>query len=56
MTDSCWFPQVIQADYALSTSFGLEQVWNEHGTDTQHNVNLEILHSLVWNGGVWIGI
>ena len=31
----------------------MEQVWNGNGTDTQRYVNFEILHSLVWNGGVW---
>ena len=34
----------------------MEQVWNGHGRDTQCNVNFAILHSLVWNGGVWNGI
>ena len=29
-------------------------VWNGHETDTPHNVNFDILHSLVWNGGVWV--
>ena len=30
----------------------MEQVWNGHGTDTLRNVFFEVLHSLVWNGGV----
>ena len=69
MKDSCWFPQVLRGEYGLIpclTLFGLEQVWNGHGMDTQRNVNFEILLSLVWNEfgdlfrisgiGVWIGM
>ena len=56
MTDSSWFPQLIRGEYVLSTLFGLERLWNGHGADTQRNVNFEILHSLVWKGGVWKGI
>ena len=56
MTDSCWFPQIIRCEYTLNTLFGLEKVWNMHGTGTQRNVNSGILHSLAGNGGVWNGI
>ena len=28
----------------------MEQVWNGHGTDTQHNANSEILHSVGMEG------
>ena len=56
MTGSCWFPQVKRGEYALNALFGVERVWDGHGTDTQRNVNSEILHSLVWNGGVLNGI
>ena len=69
MNVSCWFPQVLRGEYGLIpclTLFGLEQVWNGHGMDTQRNVNFKILHSLVWNEfgdlfrisgiGVWIGM
>ena len=31
--------------------FGRERAWTGHGTDTQRDVNFEILHLLVWNGG-----
>ena len=34
----------------------MERVWNGHGTDTQHNVNFEMLPSLVRNGEVWNGM
>ena len=34
----------------------MEQVWNGHGTDTQLNITFLVLHSMVWNGGVWNGI
>ena len=56
MTDSCLFPQVVRGEYLLNTLSGLEQVWNRHATHTQRNINFEILHLLVWNGGVWNGI
>ena len=51
MIDSCWFPQVIRGEYAPNTLFGLEQVWNGHGTDTQRNVNFAFvgLEWRVWN-------
>ena len=34
----------------------MEQVWNGYGTDTQLNITFQVLHSMVWNGGVWNGI
>ena len=34
----------------------MEQVWNGYGTDTQLNITFHVLHSMVWNGGVWNGI
>ena len=34
----------------------MEQVWNGYGTDTQPNMTFQVLHSMVWNGGVWHGI
>ena len=34
----------------------MEQVWNGYGTDTQLNIIFQVLHSMVWNGGVWNGI
>ena len=33
----------------------MEQVWNGYGTDTQLNITFQVLHSMVWNGGVWNG-
>ena len=52
---------MIQGEHVLNTLSGLERVWNRLAwkrdeTDTQRNVNFEILHSMVWNGGVWNGI
>ena len=34
----------------------MEQVWNGYGTDTQLNITFQVLHSMVWNGGVWNGM
>ena len=34
----------------------MEQVWKGYGTDTQFNITLQVLHSMIWNGGVWNGI
>ena len=34
----------------------MEQVWNGYGTDTQLNITFQLMHSMVWNGGVWNGI
>ena len=35
----------------------MEQIWNGYGTDTQLNITFQVLlHSMVWNGGVWNGI
>ena len=34
----------------------MEQVWNGYGTDTQLNITFQVLHSMVWNEGVWNGI
>ena len=61
MTDACWFPPtMIQGEYVLNTfvwsGTGMEQVWNGYGTDTQLNITFQVLHSMVWNGGVWNGI
>ena len=43
MTDSCWFPQVISGT-------GMQQVWNGHGTDTQHNAIVGLdWRVLEWN-------
>ena len=47
---------MIQGEYVLNTLFGLERVWNRYGTDTQFNITFHVLHSMVWNGGVWNGI
>ena len=34
----------------------MERVWNGYGTDTQLDITFQVLHSMVWNGGVWNGI
>ena len=34
----------------------MEQVCNGYGTDTQLNITFQVLHLMVWNGGVWNGI
>ena len=34
----------------------MAQVWNGYGTDTQLNITFQVLHVMVWNGGVWNGI
>ena len=34
----------------------MEQVWKGYGTDTQFNITFQVLHSMIWNGGVWNGI
>ena len=47
---------MIQCEYVLNTLFGLERVWNRYGTDTQLNITFQVLHLMVWNGGVWNGI
>ena len=28
----------------------MEQVWNGSGTDTQLNITVQVMHSMVWNG------
>ena len=47
---------MIQGEYVPNTLFGLKRVWNRYGTDTQLNITFQVLHSMVWNGGVWNGI
>ena len=47
---------MIQGEYVLNTLLGLERVLNRYGTDTQLNITFQVLHSMVWNGGVWNGI
>ena len=49
-------PTMIQGEYVLNTLLGLERVLNRYGTDTQFNITFQVLHSMVWNGGVWNGI
>ena len=34
----------------------MEQVWNGYGTDTQLKIAFQVLHLMVWKGGVWNGI
>ena len=34
----------------------MEQVWNGYETDSQLNITFQVLHSMVWNGGIWNGI
>ena len=48
----------------LNTLFGLERVWNRYGTGMERvwnghpaqHITFQVLHSMVWNGGVWNGI
>ena len=46
---------MIQGQYVLNELFGLEQVWNGYGTDTQLNITFQVLHSIVWKSGTESG-
>ena len=47
---------MIEGEYVLNTLFGLERVWNRYGTGMERTPSsTSLLHSMVWNGGVWNG-
>ena len=52
MTDSCWLPQVIRGDYVLNTLFGLEWVWNRHGTCMERtpSATSTLRYCMFWSG------